>query len=175
MTRTGRVRTGGRTRRRTGVVLPATVLLLGAGVSTASWLAVGTGTGSARATTVQDLVVSPAVPTATLHPEPAGGHGSSTAGTVVATVSNPNAFAVDLTTVSLGTVTVTALSGRSCAAGSVVPAQPSFALSPAVRVPAGSSGVQVTVPGALEVLATAEDGCQGASFSVPLTVSGVLA
>ncbi|WP_448642048.1 hypothetical protein [Geodermatophilus sp. URMC 63] len=174
MTRTGRSGTGSRTRRRVGVVLAATVFLLGAGVSTASWLAVGTGDGAARAATVQNLGVSAAVPTATLYPKPSGGYGSTTAGTVVATVSNPNVFAVDLTTASLGTVTVVPLAGRTCAAGSVVPSQSSVVLSPAVRVPAGSGGVQVTVPGALEMLANADDGCQGASFSVALTVSGVL-
>jgi hypothetical protein len=175
MTRTGRSGTRSRNRSRVGVVLLATALLLGAGVSTASWLAVGTGNGSARAATVHDLVVSPAAPTATLYPKPSGGYSSASTGTVVATVTNPNAFAVDLTTASLGTVTISPVGGSTCAAGSVVPAQSSFALSPAVRVPAGASGVQITVPGALEMLASAEDGCQGASFTVPLTLSGVLA
>jgi hypothetical protein len=33
----------------------------------------------------------------------------------------------------------------------------------------------VTVPGALYMIATAEDGCQGASFSVPVTVTGASA
>ncbi|SFP13435.1 hypothetical protein SAMN05660464_2166 [Geodermatophilus dictyosporus] len=166
---------GSTRRRRVGVVLLGTAVLLGSGVATATWLASGTGSGAARAATVSDLVVSPGVPAGTLYPKPSGGYGAATTGTVVATVSNPNAFAVDLTTATLGTVTATPLSGRTCASGTVVPAQPSVPLSPAVRVPAGASGVQVTVPGALEMLPTAEDGCQGASFSVVLTLSGTLA
>ncbi len=82
----------GRTGRRFGVVALVVLLLIGGGVATASWLATGTGAASAAATTVQNLVVSTAAPTATLYPKPAGGYSNPATGTVVATVDNPNPF-----------------------------------------------------------------------------------
>ncbi|MGX5656208.1 hypothetical protein ACWKWC_15660 [Geodermatophilus nigrescens] len=169
------VASGERTRRRLGIVALVVLLMIGGGVATASWLATGTGVGQAAATTVQNLVVSTASPTATLYPKPAGGYSNPATGTVVATVDNPNPFPVTLTSASIGTVTVTPQPGKTCAAGYVVPTSPSKALTPAVLVPANATGVQITVPGALEMLATAEDGCQGATFRTTLTVSGALA
>ncbi|MGX5657573.1 hypothetical protein ACWKWC_22570 [Geodermatophilus nigrescens] len=165
-----------RASRRLGVVALVVLLLIGGGVATASWLATGTGAGQAAATTVQNLVVSTAAPTATLYPKPVGGYSNPATGTVVATVDNPNPFPVNLTAASIGTVTVTPQPGKTCAASYVVATAPTTrTLSPAVLVPANATGVQITVPGALEMSSTAEDGCQGATFRASLTVSGALA
>lgn len=164
-------------RERLGIIAMITVLVLTGGVATASWLASGTGSGAAQATSAQNLVVSAAVPSATLYPKPSGGYGSSEIGTIVATVDNPNVFPVDLTTATLGAITITPLSGRVCPVGSILPAGgvTTITLSPTVRVAGASSGTTVAVPGTLEMIASAEDGCQGASVSVALTVSGTLA
>ena len=168
-------------RRRVGVVLGVTLLLTGGGVAVASWTATGTGQGSARAASVTGLVVSAGSPVGALYPLPAGttpatGYGSSTVGSVATTVTNPNPFPLTLTSATLGSVTTTPLSGRTCAAGSVLPTTSApIPLDPPVTLAPTSAPTPVTVPGALYMIATAEDGCQGASFSVPVTVAGASA
>lgn len=170
-----------RLRRRAGVVLGVTLLLTGGGVAVASWTATGTGQGSARAANVTGLVVSAGSPLGNLYPlpadtTPATGYGSGTVGSVATTVANPNPFPVTLTSATLGPVTTTPLSGRTCATGSVLTTTSApITLSPPVTLAANSAPTAVTVPGALYMVSTAEDGCQGATFSVPVTVTGASA
>jgi hypothetical protein len=168
-------------RRRVGVVAGVFVLLFGGGVAVASWTATGTGQGSARAASVSGLVVTAGSPLGALYPlpadtTPATGYGSGTVGAVSTTVANPNPFPVTITSATIGSVTSSPLGGRTCAAGSVLPTSSApIALSPPVTLAAGSAPTAVTVPGALYMVSTAEDGCQGASFSVPVTVTGASA
>ena len=168
-----------RLRRRAGVVLGVTLLLTGGGVAVASWTATGTGQGSARAADVTGLVVTPGSAVGALYPLPADatpGYGSGTVGSVATTVTNPNPFPVTFTTATLGSVTTTPLTGRTCAAGSVLPTTGApIPLHPPVTLTANSAPTPVTVPGALYMVSTAENGCQGASFSVPVTVTGASA
>jgi hypothetical protein len=168
-------------RRRVGVVAGVFVLLFGGRVAVASWTATGTGQGSARAASVSGLVVTAGSPLGALYPlpadtTPATGYGSGTVGSVSTTVANPNPFPVTITSATVGSVTSSPLGGRTCAAGSVLPTSSApIALSPPVTLAAGSAPTAVTVPGALYMVSTAEDGCQGASFSVPVTVTGASA
>ena len=168
-------------RRRVGVVAGVFVLLFGGSVAVASWTATGTGQGSARAASVSGLVVTAGSPLGALYPlpadtTPATGYGSGTVGSVSTTVANPNPFPVTITSATVGSVTLSPLGGRTCAAGSVLPTSSApIALSPPVTLAAGSAPTAVTVPGALYMVSTAEDGCQGASFSVPVTVTGASA
>ena len=168
-------------RRRVGVVAGVFVLLFGGSVAVASWTATGTGQGSARAASVSGLVVTAGSPLGALYPlpadtTPATGYGSGTVGSVSTTVANPNPFPVTITSAIVGSVTSSPLGGRTCAAGSVLPTSSApIALSPPVTLAAGSAPTAVTVPGALYMVSTAEDGCQGASFSVPVTVTGASA
>ena len=168
-------------RRRVGVVAGVFVLLFGGSVAVASWTATGTGQGSARAASVSGLVVTAGSPLGALYPLPADttaatGYGSGTVGSVSTTVANPNPFPVTITSATVGSVTSSPLGGRTCAAGSVLPTSSApIALSPPVTLAAGSAPTAVTVPGALYMVSTAEDGCQGASFSVPVTVTGASA
>jgi hypothetical protein len=168
-------------RRRIGVVAGVFVLLFGGGVAVASWTATGTGQGSARAASVSGLVVTAGSPLGALYPlpadtTPATGYGSGTVGSVSTTVANPNPFPVTITSATIGSVTSSPLGGRTCAAGSVLPTSSApIPLSPPVTLAAGSAPTAVTVPGALYMVSTAEDGCQGASFSVPVTVTGASA
>ena len=107
---------------------------------------------------------------------PATGYGSGTVGSVATTVTNPNPFPVTITSATLGSVTTNPLTGRTCAAGNVLPTTTTpIPLTPPVTLAADSAPTPVTVPGALYMIATAEDGCQGASFSVPVTVTGASA
>jgi hypothetical protein len=165
-------------RRRVGVVLGVTLLLTGGGVAVASWTATGTGQTSVRAADVAGLVVGAGGPVGALYPLPAGttpatGYGSGAVGSVATTVTNPNPFPVTLTSATLGSVTTTPLSGRTCAVGSVLrtTTEP-IPLDPPVTLPPASEPTPVTVPGALYMVSTAEDGCQGATFGVPVTVTG---
>ena len=168
-------------RRRVGVVAGVFVLLFGGSVAVASWTATGTGQGSARAASVSGLVVTAGSPLGALYPlpadtTPATGYGSGTVGSVSTTVANPNPFPVTITSATVGSVTSSPLGGRTCAAGSVLPTSSApIALSPPVTLAAGSAPTAVTIPGALYMVSTAEDGCQGASFSVPVTVTGASA
>ena len=175
------MRTSGVWRRRAGVVAGVFVLLFGGGVAVASWTATGTGTGSAQAASVSGLVVSAGTPLGALYPlpadsTPATGYGSGTVGSVATTVANPNPFPVTITTATVGSVTTNPLNGRTCAAGSVLPTTGApITLSPPVTLAAGSGPTAVTVPGALYMVSSAEDGCQGATFTVPVTVTGTSA
>jgi hypothetical protein len=168
-------------RRRVGVVAGVFVLLVGGGVAVASWTATGTGPGSARAASVSGLAVTAGSPPGALYPLPDGttpatGYGSGTPGSVAATVANPNPFPVTLTSATIGSVTTTPLGGRTCATGSVLPTSSApIALSPPVTLAAHSTPTAVTVPGALYMVSTAEDGCQGAAFSVQVTLTGASA
>ena len=175
------MRTSGVWRRRAVVVAGVFVLLFGGGVAVASWTATGTGTGSAQAASVSGLLVSAGTPLGALYPlpadsTPATGYGSGTVGSVATTVANPNPFPVTITTATVGSVTTSPLTGRTCAAGSVLPTTGApIPLNPPVTLAAASGPTAVTVPGALYMVSTAENGCQGASFSVPVTVTGASA
>ena len=119
--------------------------------------------------------VSAGTPVGALYPLPAGttptsGYGSGTTGSVATTVSSPNPFPVTITTATIGAVTTTPLTGRTCAAGSVLPTT-----GAPITLPAHSAPTAVTVPGALYMVSTAEDGCQRATFTVPVTVTGASA
>lgn len=163
-------------RKRAGVVFSASVLMLGGGVAWAAWTNSGTGAANAQATTASGLVVTAGSPASTLYPKPAGGYSDPSIGAVYTTVANPNPYPVRVTTVSLGAVAITPLSGRTCAAGSVVPtSNVPTALATPIDLAANASATAVTIPGAVEMVSTAEDGCQGASFSVPVTLAGASA
>ncbi|WP_448610429.1 hypothetical protein [Geodermatophilus sp. URMC 60] len=81
-----------------------------------------------------------------------------------------------ITSATVGSVATNPLAGRTCAAGNVLPTTTApITLTPAVTLAANSAPTPVTVPGALYMIPTAEDGCQGAGFSVPVTVTGASA
>lgn len=161
-------------RKRAAVVGAAGLLMLGGGVAYASWTHSGTGTATAQATTATPITVSPGTPVGSLYPEPTGGYPTSAVGSIYATVANPNSYPVQVTAVTVGTVAITPIAPRTCAAGSVVAtvAGP-MALTSPVTLPANSGPIALTVPGALKMIASAEDGCQGASFSAPITVTAL--
>ncbi len=163
-------------RKRVGVVFSASILMLGGGVAWAAWTNSGTGAANAQATTATGLVVTAGTPSSTLYPKPADGYSDPSIGAVYTTVANPNPYPVQVTTVSFGAVTITPLSGRSCPVGSVVPTSstPTVVATP-ITLAANASATAVTIPGAVEMISTAEDGCQGASFSVPVTLTGASA
>lgn len=146
---------------RSAVVVAVLALLLTvtAGTASALWSVVGAGAGAATVTGTAPLTVSltPATP---LFP----GQPAQPADLVL---RNPNRFPVTVTRLTPGAVVVTG--GTACTA---VTSAVSFSeLSGSWTVPAGGVLGPVAVPAAVRMGAASADGCQGASFSAPLTVT----
>lgn len=144
-------------RRATTVVAFAAPALLVTNLAYAAWSVQGQGTGSAAATTSQDMTVKLAEVSG-LYP------GASQ--TVTMTVGNPNPFPVEITGITFGEVTTTA---EGCTTHGVSFAGASQQVVPASQgETAGTVDVDVTV----KMDNTSVDGCQGATFTTTVTVSG---
>lgn len=152
-----------------GRVLASAALALGVaaplcGTAWAVWSSSGAGTGSAGTGTVVSL-------TTTAVAAPAdGAYPGGPATALAVAVSNPNPFAVQVTSVALDPsrpVTVSGASG-TCSAPPVSVSATGLSLS----VPANASGTVLTVPGALTLGSSTDSGCQGATFTVPVVLTG---
>lgn len=146
------------------VAVAASVAAVGAGggVALAVWTVSGTGSGTAGATVAQTLVVTSAAPTASLYP---GGP----AGAVYFTVQNPNPFAVTVTGVTWGTPV--SLNTTTCPSANVV-LDASAPTTVSISVPANTTTATLSIPGVLDMLHTAPNGCQGVEFNVSMNVTG---
>jgi hypothetical protein len=134
-----------------------------AGLAYAAWTSTGTGSGYAKAGTAQALttVDVSASTTATLYP--------GTDGNVLIRIKNPNPYPVRVTDVA-GNGTITADSGHaSCVTTGV-----SFANQSAltIDVPANNGETQTTLTNAAHMSNASDNGCQGATFTIPVTLSG---
>ncbi|MEV6844781.1 hypothetical protein [Actinoplanes sp. NPDC051411] len=158
------------------VVIGTTLAVAGvAGAAYASWTASGNGLGGAKADTVKPLTVESATTAdqATLFP---GGTGD-----VVIKVTNPNQFAVDIHSVqwkqSDGVQTTSA---GSCGNNGVyfgdyaTSTSGNGGLISGLDLKVGANGdATFTLPKAVKMLEGTGDECQGATFSMKLTVNGV--
>ena len=133
-------------------------LFLVGSVVFAAWLVTGEGNGAAQATTAADLVVEPGTTSADLYP------GSD--GDVELTIENPNAFDVAVETI-VGNGPVTS-GAAGCTTTGV-----SFADQNDVTGMTVAAGATITVSldGAASMSNASDNGCQGATFSVPVTVT----
>jgi hypothetical protein len=147
---------------RTAALAAAVATLMIGSIAAATWTLSGTGTGAADATTALGLTVSIASPD-DLYP------GLTT--DVTLTVSNPNAFAVEITAVTFtGDLTVTPAAEQTCSvADSAVTFNNQSLLSEVVA--AGAESTAITLTGAITMGTGATDGCQGASFSQSFDVA----
>ncbi|GIV00567.1 MAG: hypothetical protein KatS3mg014_2182 [Actinomycetota bacterium] len=150
-----------RIRGRRGLFLSLSVgLLFAAGIAFAAWTATGTGSGYAKATTAQPLTtvdVSATTP-ATLYP--------GATGDVLLRINNPNPYPVVVNDVT-GNGAITA-SNPSCNVASVTfTDQTGLSLN----VPA-SSAATFTLSGAVQMSTAANDDCQGATFTIPVALTG---
>jgi len=135
------------------------VLAVGAGIAYAAWLIGGSGTGSAKAATAQNITLAaPASVTGDLYP-------GFTGGDLAFEVTNPNNFPVSVTGLTVGTITSDA--GAACAASNIAINGVASGLS--ISVPANASAAAVTVPDVVSMIADAAPGCQGATFTVAIT------
>jgi hypothetical protein len=145
------------------IVAAVTVLVLGAvGLVYAAWTTSGSGSGYAKAGSSQALTTIDvsASTTATLYP--------GADGNVLIKVSNPNNFPVRVTSVT-GNGAITADSGHaSCATTGVTFTNQ---MGQTIDIPAGGA-TQATLTNAAHMSNASDDGCQGATFTIPVTLSG---
>jgi hypothetical protein len=150
-------------RRRLLVLALAAVLVgLGAGAAYAYFTATGSGAGSAGAGSLQTVTIDATTgsPTTPLLP--------GQTGDVALQVSNPNGFPVTLVAAS-GSGAVTVDSEHSGCDPSVVTFTNQTGLS--TTIPADTTGYQVYLDGAASMSTAAANACQGATFSIPVTIT----
>ena len=145
------------------------VAVLTTGTGFAYWEASGAGSGAAAAGTATPLttVATTASATSLLYP---GGPAAD----VRLTVSNPNPYPVTITSVAAnGAVTAGAGAG-TCVTTGVALATPTAGLPFTVPARNGTTNgsVTVTLTGAAQMSNASENGCQGATFSIPVTLAG---
>ena len=131
-------------------------------VAYAAWTASGSGQGYAKAGTAQLLTtvdVSATTP-ATLYP--------SGTGNVLLRINNPNPYPVQVTTVN-GNGTITSDKGALCDASTGVTFTNQTGLT--LNVPA-SSAATFTLTGAVAMSNASDNTCQGAVFTIPVSLSG---
>jgi len=151
------------THRRRLIFGAVTVLALAAvGLVYAAWTTNGSGSGYAKAGTAQSLttVDVSATTSASLYP--------GTSGDVKLQISNPNPYAVRVTAVS-GNGTITADAGHSgCTTTGV-----SFANQSSLTIDiAASSSTTSTLTGAASMSNASLNACQGATFTIPVSLTG---
>ena len=137
-------------------------VLLGTGSAYAYWTGSGGGSGSASTGTAQTVTVLPATGSVTNALAP------GRSADLLLRVSNPNPYAVTLTSVqqAAGSVVVTNASGTCTTTGVTVPTNTALSIT----VASGAS-VTVTVPNGAAMSMASDSGCQGASFQLPVTVA----
>jgi hypothetical protein len=140
-----------------GLVVAA---LIGGSMAYALWTANGTGSGSAKALTAQQITVNASTGTADLYP-------GFTGGKVFFTLTNPNPYAVTMTNMTSGAITSS--DPTNCPASNVTVGTAS-GLSLAAA--ANSTSAQQSISNVVSMAAGAPDGCQGVTFTVALTLSG---
>ncbi len=158
--RRGRSTVATRSRKRKLLAAGATLALgFGSTIVFAEWLATGTGEGYAKAVEAQALTTESATATGTLYP---GGTGDLTL-----RVRNPNPFPVTVTSVAPnGPVASDAPACDAAGHGvSLSPQQVSLTVS-------AEQAETFTLPDAITMAADAADECQGATFTIPVSLNG---
>jgi hypothetical protein len=150
--------------RKVFVALAAVGALILTGVIVAAWSTSGSGNGYAKAGTASALVVGDASASTSGDLYPGG------SGAVKLKVTNPNPFAVRITTVAkqAGGV-ITSDKGAACNAstGVTFTDQTGQALDLA-----GGATSTFTLAGAVSMSNASDNTCQGAIFSIPVDVTG---
>lgn len=140
----------------------AAILVAAVGVAYAAWTAGGSGSGYAKATTAQALgtIDVSATTSATLYP--------GATGDLKLEIDNPNPYPVRITSVS-GAGTITSDKGAACDASTGVSFADQSGLT--LDVP-GSSSATFTLSGSVSMSNASDNSCQGAVFTVPVSLSG---
>lgn len=149
-------------RKKVVAVAGVTTLAIGGIVAYAAWSATGSGSATVVAGHATDLGVADGSSSTLLYP-----NGS---GDLVAVITNSNPYNVAVTGVSGGTITVD--SGNSgCNVGSVTFTAPTLTSS-GIVVGGNGGTYTITLHNAMAMSNAANDSCQNATFTVPLTFTG---
>lgn len=148
-----------------GLAAATAAIGAGGGVAFAVWTVTGSGSGGAAATVSQNLVIAAVTPSgssATLYP---GGPASA----VDMTIANPNPFAVTINTWQWGTPVS---SNPTSCANANVSIDANAPLTASLSIPANASAnTTYVITGVLDMSHNAPNGCQGMSFTVPVTAT----
>jgi len=152
------------TLRRALVVTTVVGATLGGGIAVAAWTSSGSGAAGAKAGTASapttGTVDAAALTTGLLYP--------GVQGTALIRITNPNPYPVKVSAITAnGTATATGGTGTCAGTGVTWVAQ-----QPNSPLAAGATAT-ITLTNAVSMLSTADDGCQGAVFSIPVTVTVV--
>lgn len=149
-----------------GIAATTAAVGLGGGLALAAWSVSGSGSGGAAATVAQGVTLTAITPVgaaATLYP---GGPASS----VYFSVSNPNPYAVTISSITWGTPVSYNTTACPNSNFSLSGSAPSSGLT--ISVPANSTSTVFSVPGVILMSHAAPDGCQGVGAGISMTVSG---
>jgi hypothetical protein len=152
-------------RKRKLIVIAGVLVLaiVAVGVGLGAWSLGGTGNGAAKATTASNVTLADATAftSADLYP--------GATGNLKLRVTNPNPFPVRITTVS-GNGTITSDKGAACDASTGVTFTNQTGLT--LDLAAGATGT-LTVPSSVSMTNASDNSCQGAVFTVPVSITGV--
>jgi hypothetical protein len=138
------------------------LLAVSGGIAYAAWTASGSGLGYAKATTAQGLTTldASATTSASLYP--------GATGDVRLKINNPNPYPVRITAVT-GAGTITSDKGAACNAATGVSFIDQTGLT--LDIPASNSAT-FTLSGSVTMSNASDNSCQGAVFTIPVTLSG---
>jgi hypothetical protein len=153
-----------RRKRTIGVALAVlAVAVVAVGVGLGAWSLGGTGNGSAKATTASNITLADAsaFTSADLYP--------GATGNLKLRATNPNPFPVRITAVS-GNGTITSDKGAACDASTGVTLANQTGLT--LDLAAGQTAT-LTVTNAVSMSNSSDTTCQGAIFTVPVSLTAV--
>lgn len=156
------------THRRHLIVGLTSVLALGIiGLVYAAWTSSGSGSGYAKATSAQSLTTldASASTSASLYP--------GADGNVLIEINNPNDYPVRVTSVT-GNGAITADGGHAtCGSDGSHPTGVTFTNQTGQTIDvAANSSAQKTLSGAVHMSNASDNSCQGATFSIPVSLTG---
>jgi hypothetical protein len=155
----GRLRRFGK---KTAILTIGALGLFAASVAFASWLASGSGSGYAKASTAAALTTVDASASTTAQLFPGG------TGDVFVKVHNPNGYKIQITSVT-GTGAATADSGHSGCTTTGVSFTDQTGLTQDV---AAGGDTLLTFTGAAAMSNASLNACQGATFTIPVSLAG---
>ena len=151
-----------RTRRRVVAAALGLTVAFAATAAFAAWNVGGGGSGTATAVSAQNLTTSAAVTTAALYPGIAGAN-------LYLTVNNPNPFPVAITSVNANGAAVPDAGHPACTTTGV-----SFTTTAVTQTVPASGTLSFTAAGVAMTNAS-DTGCQGATFTIPVTFTAASA
>jgi hypothetical protein len=147
----------------------ATLLVLGVvGLVYAQWTTNGSGSGYAKAGTAQNLSTNDV--SANVTTDPANQLYPGTDGDVLVQIHNPNPYPVTVTQIGTGSGSVSATGGTGTCTTTGVSLNSPQTVS--IAVPANGDSAETTVTDAAHMSGSTQTGCQGATFTIPVSLTG---